>query len=94
MRKKFCLNCFKNKPLNEFSLESSKDPSKGHKSKCKECFSEIESRRFYEEMLEKNPENFWECDVCDHIVKLKNDKCTRCKKPKGSVDLSLLGKSI
>lgn len=94
MEKKFCLNCFKNKPIDEFSLESSKNPAKGYKSKCKECLSEIEARRFYEDMIEKNPEAYWECDVCDHIVKIKKTKCTRCKQERGSVDLRVPGRNI
>jgi hypothetical protein len=93
MEKKFCLNCFKNKPVDEFSLISSARPNGGYKSKCKQCLTEIEARRFYEGLLEKNPENYWECDVCDHVVKIKNTKCTKCKQPKGSVDLSLPGRN-
>jgi hypothetical protein len=89
MEKKFCVNCFKDKSIKEFGLENSKNPAKGYKSRCKDCCSEIEARRFYEIMIEKYPEKYWECDVCDHIVKISKNVCTRCKRPKGSVDKSL-----
>jgi hypothetical protein len=89
MEKKFCQNCFKTKPLSAFALESYKRPSKGYKTRCKECCSEIESRRFYETLLEKFPEKYWECDVCDHIVKVEKKVCTKCKMPRGAVDSTI-----
>jgi hypothetical protein len=92
MEKKFCLNCFKQKLIDDFGLENSKNPAKGYRSKCKECCTEIEARRFYESMLEKYPDNYWECDVCDHIVKVKKKICTKCKQPRGTIDYSLPGR--
>jgi hypothetical protein len=87
MEKRFCLNCFRFKKEDAFGWENSKNKSKGRKSKCKECCTEIEARRFYERMLEKFPENYWECDVCDHIVNIKKGYCTKCKEPKNSENI-------
>ena len=90
MELKFCENCFKTKPIDEFGLWNSKDLSKGRKTKCKQCCTEVESRRFYEEQLEKNPETYWECDICDHIVNVKRSYCNRCKHPRGAKPQSSL----
>jgi hypothetical protein len=79
MENRYCGNCFNNKPLDNFSLESPSNPKKGYRRICKPCVSEIEARRIAERKLDMFPSSFWECDNCDHITSIKKEKCNKCK---------------
>ena len=79
--KKECFNCFKFRPIRDFGVEF-KGGKKYVKCLCIECLKEIERRRHYERKLEINPELYWECDGCDHIVRVKKKFCPKCNYPK------------
>jgi hypothetical protein len=87
MESKICSNCFKSKSIVNFSWENNNNHKKGRRNRCNSCTKEIEARRMKESKIEKFPEKYWECDICDDIVHVKNETCKTCKEPRYSTNL-------
>lgn len=71
MEVKRCNNCFQIKPILQFSLTKYKT---GYRTQCKQCRTEIETRRIMEKKLIKSPDVYRECDNCYKILRMTK-KC-------------------
>jgi RNase P subunit RPR2 len=57
-------------------------PAPAYRSHCKSCRSASTYRRQLEKLLIAYPGSFWECDDCDHIVRIDLKTCNKCGTPR------------
>ena len=79
---KECLNGHV-KELSEFYAHNKrgaylKDSSCYYRPYCKECHKIMTARRRLEKKRDIFPDNYWDCDNCDHIVRIEKESCNKC----------------
>lgn len=70
-----CGNCFQIKDFSEFCVETKTGRPK---TSCKKCLCKIVYRRKLEKILIAFPNQYIECDNCDHIYRKANKQCRKC----------------
>lgn len=78
---KICKCCLDLKPNKNFSIVGTRrDGSKIRHVWCRVCKSRYDSRKQLEEKLEKYPDRYVECEVCDHIFARRLKTCKHCRR--------------
>ena len=82
--KRFCKSCYEYFPPEKMAKNRlNKEGNWYYRGSCKSCHNERNKHDQKEKALDKNPENYMQCDECCYIWhKSRGNECKKCTQEK------------